>query len=39
MPLVRPWSLLGFTNHWIGVYRLTGPGANLLRPIQQRPRR
>jgi hypothetical protein len=32
-------ALLGFTNHWIGVYRLMGTGANLLRPIQQRQRR
>jgi len=39
MPVVSPSSLIGFTNHWIGVYRLTGPGANLLRPLQQRPRR
>ena len=39
MPLVKPSPELGFTNHWIGVYRLTGPGANLLRPVQQRPRR
>lgn len=39
MPLVNPSPLLGFTNHWIGVYRLTGPGANLLRPVQQRARR
>jgi hypothetical protein len=39
MPLVSLSSLLAFTNHWIGVYRLTGTGANLLRPIQQRPRR
>ena len=39
MPVVNPSPLLGFANHWIGVYRLSGPGANLLRPIQQRPRR
>lgn len=39
MPLVAPSPMLGFTNHWIGVYRLTGTGANLLRPVQQRPRR
>ena len=39
MPLVRPSPLLGFTNHWIGVYRLTGPDANVLRPLEQRPGR
>jgi len=39
MPVVNPSPLLGFANHWIGVYRLTGPGANLLRPVQQRSRR
>ena len=36
MPLVKPSPLLAFTNHWIGVYRLTGPGANLLRPVEKR---
>lgn len=35
MPVVNPSPLLGFANHWIGVYRLTGPGANLLRPLKQ----
>ncbi len=35
MPVVKPSPLLGFSNHWIGIYRLTGKGANLLRPIQQ----
>ena len=39
MPLVNPSPLLGFTNHWIGVYRLTGPRANPLRPLLQRARR
>jgi len=39
MPVVNPSPLLGFVNHWIGVYRLTGPRANLLRPVQQRTRR
>jgi hypothetical protein len=39
MPVVNPSPLLGFVNHWIGVYRLTGAGANLLRPVEQRPRR
>ncbi len=36
MPVVKPSPQLGFTNHWIGVYKLFGPGANLNRPIQQR---
>jgi cytochrome c554/c'-like protein len=36
MPVVNPSPLLGFANHWIGIYRLTGPRANLLRPVQQR---
>ena len=35
MPVVNPSPLLGFANHWIGVYRLTGPRANLLRPVGQ----
>ncbi len=39
MPVVKPSDLLGFANHWIGVYRLTGPGANLLRPRAQGGRR
>lgn len=39
MPVVNPSPLLGFANHWIGVYRLTGPRTNLLRPVEQRPRR
>ena len=39
MPVVNPSPLLGFTNHWIGVYRLTGSGANPLRPLQQRTSR
>lgn len=39
MPVVKPSPLLGFANHWIGVYRLTGPGANPLRPLNQRPGR
>jgi hypothetical protein len=39
MPAVNPSPLLRFTNHWIGVYRLSGPHANLLRPVQQRARR
>jgi len=38
MPAVEPSPLLRFTNHWIGVYKLTGTGANRLRPVQQRPR-
>ncbi len=39
MPVVRPSPLLGFANHWIGIYRLTGTGANPLRPVQQRTSR
>lgn len=39
MPAVNPSPLLRFVNHWIGVYRLTGPRANPLRPLQQRTRR
>jgi hypothetical protein len=39
MPVVNPSPLLGFANHWIGVYQLTGPAANRLRPVAQRPRR
>lgn len=39
MPVVRPSPQLGFSNHWIGVYRLTGVGANLLRPVQKRTSR
>ena len=39
MPAVNPSPLLRFANHWIGVYRLSGPQANLLRPVQQRTRR
>ena len=36
MPVVNPSPMLSFVNHWIGVYRLTGPRANPLRPVQQR---
>lgn len=39
MPLVQPSPELGFSNHWIGVYRLTGAGANSLRPVQKRTSR
>ena len=39
MPVVNPSPLLGFTNHWIGIYRLTGPAANPLRPLPQRTSR
>lgn len=39
MPRVGPSPLLSFANHWIGIYQLTGPRANLLRPIEQRARR
>lgn len=39
MPVVKPSPQLSFTNHWIGVYKLSGPVANVLRPIQQRPSR
>jgi hypothetical protein len=39
MPVVNPSPWLGFVNHWIGIYRLTGPRANLLRPLQQRTSR
>jgi len=35
MPAVSPSPWLRFTNHWIGVYRLEGPGANRLRPLAQ----
>lgn len=36
MPAVEPSPLLRFANHWIGVYRLTGAGANRLRPVEKR---
>jgi len=36
MPVVAPSPNLSFVNHWIGVYRLTGPAANPLRPVKQR---
>lgn len=39
MPAVNPSPLLRFTNHWIGVYQLTGPRANPLRPVQKRASR
>ncbi len=39
MPVVQASPQLGFSNHWIGVYRLTGVGANLLRPLQKGPSR
>ncbi len=39
MPVVKPSPQLGFTNHWIGIYKLAGPGTNPTRPIQQRPGR
>lgn len=39
MPVVKPSPQLSFTNHWIGIYKLAGPGAKLTRPVQQRPSR
>jgi hypothetical protein len=35
MPTVQPSPQLGFANHWIGVYQLTGPSANPLRPLSK----
>ncbi|MCS7025799.1 MAG: cytochrome c family protein [Bryobacteraceae bacterium] len=39
MPVVNPSPWLSFHNHWIGIYQLTGPQANPLRPLKQWPGR